>query len=82
MDKKNYIILSYEEYKHLLERDLELQLLEQAGVDNWQWYGEHRQALREGWPDFMEIDEIFDAIIENELIAKQESSNEWLFEDN
>lgn len=37
------------EYDYLKSRDAELTLLENAGVDNWEWYGE---ALRGDEEDF------------------------------
>lgn len=38
VDEKISIRLS--EYEYLKSRDDELGLLERAGVDNWEWYGE------------------------------------------
>lgn len=34
------VIIEVKEYMHLKERDEELTLLENAGVDNWEWYGD------------------------------------------
>lgn len=32
--------ISADEYDYLVARDKELTLLENAGVDNWEWYGD------------------------------------------
>lgn len=34
------IEISKEKYKDLLKQSVKLELLENAGVDNWQWYGD------------------------------------------
>lgn len=44
-DKRTYEI-STEEYESLLEDSVQLRLLEEHGVDNWEGYGE---AMREYW---------------------------------
>lgn len=35
-----YVTITAKEYEALKARDYELSLLEAAGVDNWEWYGE------------------------------------------
>ena len=53
-DGKNFV-LSEEELVRLLESDMELNALERAGVDNWEWYGEaHGEYLMEECPGFDE----------------------------
>lgn len=42
------VTIPKEEYESLLEASLKLSCLENAGVDNWEWYGE---ALRELYGD-------------------------------
>ena len=39
------VTISKKEYFNLLQRDLELASLEQAGVDNWEWYSESKDDL-------------------------------------
>ena len=39
------VTISKKEYFNLLKRDLELASLEQAGVDNWEWYSESKDDL-------------------------------------
>ena len=41
---KDYVWVLAEEYEYLKGRDDELQLLENGGVDNWEWYGEALSA--------------------------------------
>lgn len=40
MKDKKIIIISLEEYYELKKKEMTLDLLEQGGVDNWEWYGE------------------------------------------
>lgn len=37
---KNFVWVDAEEYEYLKGRDDELMMLENAGVDNWEWYSE------------------------------------------
>lgn len=49
-DGKNFV-LSEDELVRLLESDMQLNALERAGVDNWEWYGEaHGEYLMEEFP--------------------------------
>lgn len=34
------VTITRKEYESLVARDEELTMLENAGVDNWEWYGE------------------------------------------
>ena len=46
-------VLSEDELVRLLESDMQLNALERAGVDNWEWYGEaHGEYLMEECPGF------------------------------
>lgn len=64
---RNVIEISIDEYRNLLRRDLILTMLENAGVDNWEWYGEHLTPLREEYPDIEDIDDIIEMIIDERL---------------
>jgi hypothetical protein len=74
MTHKTITILQ-EEYEFLLKRDIELTLLENAGVDNWNFYGEHREVIKRDFPD-MEYDEAINAIVENMVIIALGMENE------
>lgn len=47
------ITISKEEYFNLKCSDLKLMLLEQGGVDNWDWYGDSLNP--DGEPSFLEL---------------------------
>lgn len=40
------VLISYEEYLELLDRDDKLQALESGGVDDWEWYSESLNQYR------------------------------------
>lgn len=71
---KNYIV-SEERLRELLSAELQLQMLEAGGVDNWEWYGENRQLFlldcinnrvsEEEIPDRINEDFIVDLDIKN-----------------
>lgn len=47
MDTTNTVTITASEYKKLIEDQLWLQCLEEAGVDNWQGFDEARNIWRE-----------------------------------
>jgi len=51
--------------RSLLSDQLELLMLESAGVDNWQWYGEHRHMYYEVRD--LDVEVAFDAEIDTDL---------------
>lgn len=52
-------ILSEDELVRLLESDMQLNALERAGVDNWEWYGEaHGEYLMEECPGFDSFNDV------------------------
>jgi hypothetical protein len=58
MSKKKTVEISKLEYEELLKAEATLSLLQNSGVDNWEWYSEALDGLDE------EYEEI-EAIIEN-----------------
>jgi hypothetical protein len=56
---KNKVEISINEYEDLLKSEAKLRLLEEGGVDNWEWYGESLEGLDE---EYDEIDEIISSL--------------------
>ena len=48
MNEKKFV-LSENELIHLLECEMYMSMCERDGVDNWEWYGESRQAVIEDY---------------------------------
>lgn len=46
-DWKDTVTLTRKEYEELCDRDHKLQCLENAGVDNWEWYGDAMEAYND-----------------------------------
>lgn len=44
---EDYTIIKKSEYEYLLDDQLTLNCLEDAGVDNWEWYDEAMMAYRQ-----------------------------------
>lgn len=40
-----HVVISPDRHKQLIEDQAKLDALEQAGVDNWEWYGEAMRTL-------------------------------------
>lgn len=60
MEEKKYILTESQLFNLLVDR-LELQCLEEGGVDNWSWYGENRIEFIANCLD----------ISENEVVEKE-----------
>jgi len=61
------MVISVEECERLIRRDIELELLDAAGVDNWTWYGEHWNILAEDFPGMDSVEEMLDIAVANRL---------------
>lgn len=46
-ERKDWVKVLITEYEHLKDRDEELTKLENAGVDNWEWYDEALRGERD-----------------------------------
>ena len=51
--KEKQITISVKEYIHLKQKELELELLEGGGVDDWEWYGDSLNPNDEKFDDIM-----------------------------
>jgi hypothetical protein len=47
VDEQDCMIITKEEYEQLQHSARKLTALENAGVDNWEWYGDAMEALEE-----------------------------------
>lgn len=56
---KNKVEISISEYEELLKSEVKLRLLEEGGVDNWEWYGDSLEGLDE---EYDEIDDVISAL--------------------
>lgn len=58
MEEKKYV-LTESLLQSLLADTMELHMLQTDGVDNWTWYGESRQKIKEAYypGDWKELDE-------------------------
>lgn len=56
---KNKVEISINEYEELLKSEAKLRLLEEGGVDNWEWYGDSLEGLDE---EYDEIDDVISAL--------------------
>lgn len=61
------IVIDMEEYKRLLKKEIELDLLNAAGVDNWTWYGEHWNLLADDYPELEEVEEMIEQSIADSI---------------
>lgn len=56
---KNKVEISINEYEELLKSEAKLRLLEEGGVDNWEWYGDSLEGLEE---EYDEIDGVISSL--------------------
>jgi len=70
------VTIPAKEYFLLLRNEIELNALRWGGVDNWIWYGEHYDTLKEEHPDTEDIDEIIDMLADEQVQRLIDSMNE------
>ena len=65
--------ITLKEYKRLLKKQAELNMLERGGVDNWEWYGESLNPEYSTGESLDEVEEEIDnADYTNILVEKGE----------